>query len=131
MFQKNAKVLLFHVEKTKQKQIADLCRRLQMKSIIVPKRQYAQSLGALAEISGIPRENAAYDGAELSREMLVFSGMDSDALDVFLEEYKKSGIEPIDLKAIVTPHNIFWNAAVLYEELVKEHNSLKQLSDGR
>lgn len=125
MFHKDAKVLLFHVEKTKQKQIADLCRQLKIGSIIVPKRQYGESLGALAGIPGIPRKDIDYDQAELLREMLVFSGMDSGALDIFLEKYRKSGIEPVDLKAIITPHNIFWNVPVLYEELMREYNSLK------
>lgn len=131
MFHKNAKVLLFHVEKTKQKQIIDLCRKLQIESIIVPKRQYGESLGALAGISGIPRKNTGYEGAELSKEMLVFSGIASEELDVFLEQYRVSGIAPVDLKAVVTPNNVFWNVPALYEELFREHNSLKQSEDNR
>lgn len=125
MFQKDAKVLLFHVEKTKQRQIADLCRKLKIESIIVPKRQYGESLGALAGIPGIPRKNIVCDQTELSGEMLVFSGIDSEALDVFLEKYRESGIEPVALKAVVTPHNIFWNVPALFEELVRENKSFQ------
>ena len=52
--------------------------------------------------------------------MMVFSNM-ADMLDQFLSEYKKAGIPPIGLKAVITPHNIFWSAEDLYKELFKEH----------
>lgn len=57
-------------------------------------------------------------------EMLIFSGMDSAAVDRFLAEYRKDGIEPVSLKAVITPHNIFWTAEKVYRELEREHGSL-------
>ena len=39
----------------------------------------------------------------------------------FLAGYKQTGAASIPLKAILTPHNIFWTAEALYQELFKEH----------
>lgn len=119
----NGCVLLFHVEKSKQKQIAELCRQLAFTPVIVPKRQYGESLGALARIDGISKTGKPYEGEELSREMMVFSGIGSEALDLFLAKYREKGIEPVDLKAVLTPNNIFWDVLTLFEELEKEHQA--------
>jgi hypothetical protein len=118
-----AKILFIHIEKSKQRQITVLCRQLGIVPVIVPKRQYAQSLGALAGIAGFFKTGESYDGSELSQEMLVFSGVTTELLDIFLAKYKEAGIAPVDLKAILTPNNIFWNVPMLYEELYKEHQA--------
>ena len=52
---------------------------------------------------------------------MVFSGTDSTQMDAFLADYKQTGAASIPLKAIITPHNIFWTAEALYQELFKEH----------
>ena len=36
------------------------------------------------------------------------------------------GISPVELKAVLTPYNIFWNSRQLYEELQKEKNRFHQ-----
>jgi len=62
-----------------------------------------------------------YSGPDFPAEMLVFSGMNSTQVEVFLAEYKKTGVPAVGLKAIVTPHNVFWTAEALFKELLKEH----------
>ena len=52
---------------------------------------------------------------------MIFSGTDSTQLDTFLNDYKQTGAQPVPLKAVITPHNIFWTAEYLYKELLKEH----------
>lgn len=116
----NAHILLFRVEPVKAAQIEALCKALGIRASKVKLSDYSQKLAYLAGIPGFPREDIDYAGTELSSEMMVFSNM-SDMLDRFLSEYKKAGIPPIWLKAVITPHNIFWSAADLYEELCKEH----------
>lgn len=66
-------------------------------------------------------ERQKYDGPEFPAEMLIFSEMNSDQVDVFLAEYKKSGVEPIALKAVITGNNIFWTAERTQKELLREH----------
>ena len=120
-----AKILLFNIETTKTKQIESICRNLHIQTVKVRPSSYGQTLGYLAGISGFNRRNAPYNGPEFPSEMLVFCGMDSDLVDAFLDAYKKASIPPIGLKAIVTPHNIFWTAESLYKELLKEHTTFR------
>ena len=116
-----AHILLFHVEAGKAEQIQSICRKLGIRTSKIKLTSYSQKLGYLAGISGFRRENISYTGPDFPSEMMVFSGMNSDMLDCFLEEYKKASIPPIGRKAVLTPHNIFWSAKDLYGELSKEH----------
>jgi len=117
----NAHILLFHVDPVKSSRIESLCQNLGIRTSRIKHSLYSQKLGFLAGIPGFPKENTAYSGLDFQSEMMVFSGMDSDKLDCFLAEYKKASISPIGLKAVITPHNIFWSAEDLYKELFKEH----------
>ena len=118
----NAKILLFHMKPDKTKQIEAICRNLKIQTVKVKLTSYNQKLGYLAGITGFNRENDTYTGPDFPTEMLVFSGMDSEMIDTFLDQYKKASIPPIGLKAIITQHNIFWTAEELYKELLKEHS---------
>lgn len=124
----NKKILLFQVEKDKKKQIVAVCKALDIQPVIVPRGQYEETLGALAGIDGFTLSGKGYAGEPFHTDMMVFSGIPSDALDVFLQEYKAAGIAPIPLKAVLTPHNIFWNVRQLYEELQKEHAAFDHLT---
>ena len=119
-----ASILLFHTTPSKTKQIEFLCRTLRIRVIKVKSSSYGQTLGYLAGITGFSRIPTTYTGPEFPSEMMVFSGLDSDRLDIFLAEYKKASIPPIGLKAILTPHNVNWSAEKLYRELFQEHTSL-------
>lgn len=117
-----ARILLFNMNKDRQLSIEKLCRSLSIKSSYVRPDSYSQSLGYLAGIQGFPRTPSTYNGVELESEMLVFSGMDSELTDRFLQAIKDINLPPISLKAIVTPTNIFWTPVKLYQELKAEHN---------
>lgn len=121
------KVLLFGIAKERKKQMIALCRKLDISPVIVARGQFGETLGALAGIDGFSLTGKPYTGDNFSEEMLVFSGLSSDALDIFLEAYKETGMEPVPLKAVLTPHNIFWNARQLYAELEKEMLHYKNL----
>lgn len=120
----HSRILLFHIEPLKARQIKTLCCSLKLQVLEIPLENYSQKLGCLAGITGFSRENITYTGAEFSLEMMVFSGMESDLMDTFLNAYKNASIPEVGLKAIITPHNIFWTAEKLYHELCKEHNAL-------
>ena len=120
------KILLFHVAPHKEKKIKNICRSLGISVTDISSRSYGQKLGFLAGITGFKRENTVYSGGEFPEEMLVFSGITSEKMDEFLAAYKEMKLEPVDRKAVVTPHNIFWSAAELYQELEKEHQSFQE-----
>ena len=117
-------ILIFQLQEEKEDAIAAICKSLEIKLKEVPVKDYTQKLGCLAGVKGFPREKTVYDGAPFPIEMLVFSGMDSKQVDVFLAEYKKSGLPTIGLKAVITPHNVVWTAKELFCELMKEHLAL-------
>lgn len=118
------KVLLFNVKEEKNSQIENLCAALGCQAISIAKERYNEPLGALAGIKGVGKSSLPYRGREFKTDMMVLYGIDSDALDKFLKEYREAGIEPINLKAVITFHNMFWSAKKLYGELLKEHTNL-------
>lgn len=118
------RILLFNVKEEKKSQIENLCAQLEFQVISVSKEQYNEPLGALAGIKGTGKSSLPYCGREFKTDMLVLYGIDSDALDKFLKKYRDAGIEPINLKAVITFRNMFWSAKKLYGELLKEHTNL-------
>lgn len=117
------RILLFEMEKEKMDKIQEISARLRIQIKQIAPKDYAQQLGYLAGIKGFNRQNNQYSGAPFPMEMLVFSGMDSEQVDLFLEEYKKTGMKPIGLKAIITEHNVFWTPQALFGEILREHKA--------
>lgn len=117
------KVLLYHIDKYKTKQITELCKSLGIQVRPVAKSLYRESLGFAAGITGMKKQGKPYTGSELPGEMLVFCGFDDNGLDAFLKAYKEAGILPVSLKAVLTQYNILWDSVQLYEHLEEEHKS--------
>ena len=46
-------------------------------------------------------------------------------------EYRRRGIDPIGLKAVATPHNLFWTVCELTEELEQERAAMQAMSRNR
>lgn len=114
-------ILMFGLDKDKEKAVRTVCNRIGAVPVTVERRDYSQKLGTLAGVQGFSRDKTVYSGPDFPAEMLVFSGMNSMQVDTFLAEYKKAGVPAVGLKAIVTPHNVFWTAEALFKELLKEH----------
>ena len=119
-------ILIYEMKKEKEEKVLTICRKRQITVRKVQLLEYAQSLGSLARISKIPQNRTKDSGTLLGEEMMVFSGMDTNEIDSFLNDYKNMGISPVKLKALLTPYNIFWNSRQLYEELQKEKNRFHQ-----
>ena len=94
------KILLFSVAAQKVEKIKALCKTLGI---------------------SVQQDGSRYSGADFPAELLVFSGINSSQMDIFLAEYKKAAIEPIGCKAVVTPDNVFWSADKLFREIFREH----------
>lgn len=118
-------ILMFGLDKKKEAAVRSAATVIGATVVDVPRKDYSQKLGALAKVQGFSREKIVYNGLDFPAEMLVFSGMNSTQVDAFLAEYKKQGVPAIGLKAIVTPHNVFWTPEALFKELLREHMQLK------
>lgn len=120
-------------ETSKEKQVVNLCRKLGLKTRKLKDSDAKITVGTL---TGNGKINESPDNQMLNTanqnvptgyslpELIVFSGLKDNKLDEFLAEYKKMGIAPIGLKAVVTIHNVNWTMYELAEELVRERISI-------
>ena len=116
-------ILTFGLGKEKIKVVHSIAQKNRIQIKEISRKDYNQKLGALAGIQGFAKEKVIYNGPDFPLEMIVFSGIDSAQIDTFLADYKQTGAQPVPLKAIITPQNIFWTVETLFKELWKEHLS--------
>ena len=114
------KILLFNINIFKQSSIIALCSELEMEAAPVPSSQMGNSIGNIFSQTAKGREPSLV----FHDEMLVFCGLSSQQLDAFLASYRKKGIPPIPLKAVLTQYNAKWTPYRLCSELKKEHNAI-------
>ena len=114
-------ILTFGLGKEKIKVVRSIAQKNRIQIKEISRKDYNQKLGALAGIQGFAKEKVIYNGPDFPLEMMVFSGIDSAQIDAFLADYKQTGAQPVPLKAIITPQNIFWTVETLFKELWKEH----------
>lgn len=114
-------ILTFGLGKEKIKVVRSIAQKNRIQIKEISRKDYNQKLGALAGIQGFAKEKVIYNGPDFPLEMIVFSGIDSAQIDTFLADYKQPGAQPVPLKAIITPQNIFWTVEALFKELWKEH----------
>ena len=116
-------LVLYHIpDPEKAKLITDLCRSLHFKTKPVTPQDSGKTVGALC---GIPAKTAAPLALQPELpELLIFSGLQSEGLDLFLAAYRKAGIPPVALKAVVTPHNKDWTLSALAAELQQERAAM-------
>lgn len=120
-------------ETSKEKQVVNLCRKLGLKTRKLKDSDAKITVGTL---TGNSKINVSTNSQMLNTanqnvptgyslpELIIFSGLKDNKLDEFLAEYKKMGIAPIGLKAVVTIHNVNWTMYELAEELVRERISI-------
>lgn len=122
----NLPLVLCHIrDSRKEKQIADLCGRLGFRVRALKAAQANTEVGVLAGVSRANmKEHEKAPALYQLPDLLIFSGLPDEGLDLFLAEYKKAGIEPTGLKAVVTPHNLTWTVYELAAELVKERTAM-------
>lgn len=135
---KNNKALgtiMFHTNNLKkEKQIKELCRSLGLVTRAIKQQDINKPLGSICVQGGIKGSSLHLKGEKTKApdkyklpELIIFSGLSDETIDKFLEEYKKSGIEPVSLKAVVTQTNISWSVYELVCELEKERIQYEKL----
>ncbi len=56
--------------------------------------------------------------------MIVMCGFGSEKIDIVIAALKMGGIGKIDLKAVITPSNAYWNSFQLYEAVKSDHMAM-------
>ena len=100
------------------KMVALLCKA-QVKA--VAREDMLQPVGFMAGVKGIEPVEEKYVGDEATEEMIFLCGFDRPALDKLLVAIKKSKLQRIELKAMLTPHNVAWSGLELLKEISEEH----------
>ena len=118
------KILFYQIRGEKRKQLKKVCGELGIEITVVSPAEYGEPVGALTGFPGMRKLGKPCVGTGVTGEMLVFVGMDEDALDEFLAVCKTQKIAATACKAVLTPHNAGWSGEKLYEELVREHRAM-------
>lgn len=120
------KILFYRIRGEKRTQLKNICGTLDIQVVVVPPAEYGEPVGALAGFPGMRKLGRGCEGSGVTGEMLVFAGMDDQALDAFLDACKAQGVEPTACKAVLTPHNSGWSGEKLYAELESEHQAMRK-----
>ncbi len=85
---------------------------------LVQPNEYHLTLGQLAAGE---KTGPGLPSAPLNQPMMIFCGMDQEALSRFLALNRQLGGPQVALKAMLTPTNQTWTTRQLFEELKEEH----------
>lgn len=121
-------LILYHISDfKKEKRFTTLCKKQGLQVRSVKEKDAKTPVGVLAGIlpGGAYRPTAVSAGKTLP-ELLVFSGLSMEQMERFLDAYKEAGLEPVALKARLTPTNISWTLEELAAELGKEHKKMEK-----
>ena len=121
-------LLAYELEKGTERELKSLAAALGHQVKMVSSSNYGEPLGYVAGITGFKKTNAKDTGEKIGSEMLIFCGLDSEAMDALLAALKERKLR-IPLKAVVTPYNIQCSSRMLYEELKKEHESMTAMKN--
>lgn len=115
-------LLCYNLSGEKMQKIRLAAMRLKIRVRPVEKDKYAQTVAALC---GLEEEtDAAYVGAGFEDEMLVMANFPAGMMNAFLGLFRRMGIAPVALKAMLTPTNAAWDSEKLHAEIAGEHQAM-------
>lgn len=114
-------ILAYNLSPERAGRIRTLCAVQKLRLRLVKPEEFGLSVGVLAGVLPPAEPTAAEPFFE---EMLVLCQLNESELERFLMGFRKNGIPPVALKAVLTPTNATWNARALRDELKKEHAAM-------
>jgi hypothetical protein len=125
-------ILLYNFkEDTRTQQLRRYLNRTGVTIRVVQPLEFLHPLGYLFEIPGFDPDPMYNLGRNFSEEMLVMANFPNKHLEEFLQFFRTNHLEPVALKAVLTPVTQHWNSIQLYEELSREHQAMKRTSTER
>ena len=101
-------LLCYNLTGEKMQKIRLAAMRLKIRVRPVEKAEYAQTIAALCGAEDA--REAAYTGAGFEDEMLVMANFPAGMMNTFLGLFRRMGIAPVALKAMLTPTNAAWDS---------------------
>lgn len=117
----NKIILAYNFNQDRLQSLRLVCMMLKIQLRPVARQDLLQPVGALLGIEGIERVDDKFAGDDCREEMLFLCGIDRQTLDKLLFAIKRSKLQRVELKAMLTPHNVGWSGAKLLQELAEEH----------
>ena len=115
-------LLCYNLTGEKMQKIRLAAMRLKIRVRPIAREEYGQTLAALCGLEELT--DATYDGAGFEDEMLVMANFPAGMMNTFLGLFRRMGITPVALKAMLTPTNAAWDSEKLHEELAGEHRAM-------
>lgn len=115
-------LLCYNLSGEKMQKIRLAAMRLKIRVRPVEKDEYAQTVAALCGLE--EKIDAAYVGAGFEDEMLVMANFPAGMMNTFLGLFRRMGIAPVALKAMLTPTNAAWDSEKLHAEIAGEHQAM-------
>ena len=115
-------LLCYNLSGEKMQKIRLAAMRLKIRVRPVEKDEYAQTVAALCGLE--EKTDAAYEGAGFEDEMLVMANFPAGMMNAFLGLFRRMGIAPVALKAMLTPTNAAWDSEKLHAEIAGEHQAM-------
>lgn len=115
-------LLCYNLSGEKMQKIRLAAMRLKIRVRPVEEDEYAQTVAALCGLE--EKTDAAYVGAGFEDEMLVMTNFPAGMMNAFLGLFRRMGIAPVALKAMLTPTNAAWNSEKLHAEIAGEHQAM-------
>lgn len=115
-------ILAFNISPEKLGRMRMLCARVKARLRAVNKDEYALTLGQLVAGEAAAQDTVAPDDA-FNDEVLVIAGLSGAQFNLFLHDFKRFGIPPIQLKAMLTATNADWTPVQLHKELCAEREA--------
>jgi hypothetical protein len=120
-------ILLYNFkEDTRTQQLRRYLSRNGVSIRVVQPAEYLHPLGFLLGLPGFERNPMFNLGSNFSEEMLVMAGFGEKQMDDFLQFFRIQNLEPVALKAVLTPITQHWNSIQLHDELIREHQAMKR-----
>ena len=121
-------VLCYNLSPERAARIQTICLVQKLRLRTVAPAEYGEPIGALAGL--FPAAGSPAPDFPADEEMLVLCGFPEPALHAFLQGFRKAGVAPVALKAVLTPTNANWNSVQLYQELRREHAAMTERPRG-
>lgn len=119
-------VLLYNFQNTQRgRRIKTILIQMGIRIKNVDPKDYLEPIGYLCGVKGAASSGSPYEGEGFREEMLVMKGMSGARIDAFLNAMRRSKIEKVHLKAVLTDTNQNWNSIELHRELQQEHDSVE------
>lgn len=115
-------LICYNLSGEKMQKIRLAAMRLKIRVRPVEEDEYAQTVAALCGLE--EKTDAAYVGAGFEDEMLVMANFPAGMMNAFLGLFRRMGIAPVALKAMLTPTNAAWNSEKLHAEIAGEHQAM-------